>query len=250
MTYTSIFDDPLFWNEQRFQKLEHERAKKMLDTMPSDITSLLDVGCGNGLITNQLNATGLDISRAALTHLHTPAVQGNAIRLPFKTDAFDALVCTEVIEHLSYTDYHAALGELARVAKRYILISVPFMENLRLASTICPQCGCTFHAYHHVRSFDIQILRNLFSSKGNFSLEMVQAILPEKMPIFLGFIRRFILQPFPHYTNCPQCRYYLPKEDHSIINKTKNYMTLASLAKKVWPQTTRPRWWVALYERQ
>lgn len=42
---------------------------------------------------------------------------------PIADDTFDAVICTEVLEHLN--EFHRAFSELMRVAKRYVLISVP-----------------------------------------------------------------------------------------------------------------------------
>lgn len=47
----------------------------------------------------------------------------DATTLPFNDDAFDAVMCLEVLEHLS--DPGQALAELCRVARDFVLVSVP-----------------------------------------------------------------------------------------------------------------------------
>ena len=50
-----------------------------------------------------------------------------AERLPFRNDSFDAVICTEVMEHVP--DYRRLLGEVARVLKPSgtVVLSVPFV---------------------------------------------------------------------------------------------------------------------------
>ena len=47
--------------------------------------------------------------------LHTVAVQGDALHLPFPDGTFDRVICSEVLEHIP--DDHAAMRELARVLR-------------------------------------------------------------------------------------------------------------------------------------
>ncbi len=250
MSGQTFFDKTAFWDEQRFQGLELERARRVVDFLPPDTTSAVDVGCGNGLITHlipkDIPAAGLDLSQAALSHLRVPAVRGSATHLPFGANAFDALICAEMLEHIPFPDFPIALTELARVARRSILISVPFCENLRLVGAACPKCGCVFHIFHHVRSFDQKTLTHLFPAQTGFTLTNIQLILPEAMPVFLGLVRKFSLLPFPAHTLCPQCGYFLP-DAPAAPPKTNRWLTLV---KALWPTYQRPRWWVALYQKR
>jgi ubiquinone/menaquinone biosynthesis C-methylase UbiE len=47
--------------------------------------------------------------------LHTAAVQGDALHLPFPDGTFDRVICSEVLEHIP--DDHAAMLELTRVLR-------------------------------------------------------------------------------------------------------------------------------------
>lgn len=86
--------------------------------------SVLEVGCGTGLILNRLrsagcrSAVGVDISRGMLSvaqergHL---VVQGSALALPFADESFDVVVCFKVLAHIRGVG--EAIQEMTRVLK-------------------------------------------------------------------------------------------------------------------------------------
>ncbi len=81
--------------------------------------SVLDIGCGSSRIIQDLpKAIGMDILLAKLRFLrgrHSRLVQGSIFSLPFSTHAFDALICSEVIEHIP--DHPAIFEEMGRVLR-------------------------------------------------------------------------------------------------------------------------------------
>lgn len=134
------------------EKLEHFRAM-----IPGGVRTLLDVGCGDGALTNPLgedyDVTGADLSRAALAHVTTKSVVASATHLPFDGGSFDLVLCSQVLEHLEDAEYLQALRELRRVASGHVLISVPFDEDLALRTVRCPACEHRHHVWGHLRRF-------------------------------------------------------------------------------------------------
>jgi dolichol-phosphate mannosyltransferase len=81
--------------------------------------SILDVGCGSSRIIQDLpKAIGLDILFPKLRFLrgrHGRLVQGTVFALPFADASFDAVICSEVLEHVP--DEARVVEELSRVLR-------------------------------------------------------------------------------------------------------------------------------------
>jgi len=95
----------------------------------------LDVGCGAGNLLPYLSGriTGIDLSDSLLEQARTlvsgradiKILKGNAEALPFEDNTFDALLCSEVLEHVEHPD--KVLDEIHRVARpgAMFLLTVP-----------------------------------------------------------------------------------------------------------------------------
>jgi SAM-dependent methyltransferase len=81
---------------------------------------ILDIGCGDGvhlhrLLSHGCNAIGVDVDTASIAQCNSlglAVVQGVAERIPFKSGAFDGVICKVVIP---YTDELCAIREIGRV---------------------------------------------------------------------------------------------------------------------------------------
>jgi SAM-dependent methyltransferase len=104
----------------------------------ADPQSLLDVGCGEGVLTHQWAQRLGDERRVVGIDLDDPALHAEwakrtapnleyrvmkAENLPFANDEFDTATAIEVLEHVP--DAEHTVAEMARVAKRWLLVSVP-----------------------------------------------------------------------------------------------------------------------------
>jgi 2-polyprenyl-3-methyl-5-hydroxy-6-metoxy-1,4-benzoquinol methylase len=98
--------------------------------------SLLDVGCGEGVLTHQWapridgRVVGIDLDDPALhaewAKRQAPNLEYKVMKaenLPFGDDEFDTATAIEVLEHVP--DPEHTVAEMARVAKRWLLVSVP-----------------------------------------------------------------------------------------------------------------------------
>lgn len=90
-------------------------------------TSILEVGRGAGAVAEM---TRLNFPRCRLVTIDIepalkPDVVGSVTALPFADKSFDAAFCCQVLEHLPFEQFGVALGELARVARRRLVLSLP-----------------------------------------------------------------------------------------------------------------------------
>ena len=105
------------------------RVRTMVEFLqPKAGERILDCGCGMGFYLRTLSTlceasyTGLDgnaetlcFTRQALAGRGIPLVRGDVLRLPYADGAFDKVLLSEVLEHLS--DDHQGLAELRRVLR-------------------------------------------------------------------------------------------------------------------------------------
>ena len=112
---------------------------------------VLDVGCGTGLITNNLSRSryrtvALDLNRWALCQMngkpYVVKAQADVESLPIQDDSVDIVIATEVIEHLEQPE--KTIGEMLRVCKSggWIIGTVPSIHKIwkmrRLLSMTSP----------------------------------------------------------------------------------------------------------------
>lgn len=131
-----------------------DRLRGLLDQIAADSagagTRALEVGCGEGVIAQELttrwpSVTALDLPDAGLrAHWRDRPGPGylhaDAHRLPFSDHQFDVVVAAEVLEHLP--DPERGLAEIARVGRGHLLLSVPREPIFR---------GCNLLAGRYVR---------------------------------------------------------------------------------------------------
>jgi SAM-dependent methyltransferase len=154
-----------FWNAPprayaTVSKGERDRIDAIVALLPKDVGKILDAGCGDGLVTNRLqelgyDVVGVDIEPRALEQLTVPTRVGSADALPAADGEFDCVLVADVLEHLPYGSFEAALNELERVTQRYIVVNSPYEEQLVIAQTRCTHCLAVFHSSRHTRSISL-----------------------------------------------------------------------------------------------
>lgn len=153
----------------RQSEREQARTRDLLDLMPAGGRLALDVGARDGHLSKLLSdrydtVVALDLARPAIVHPRVAPVQADGCHLPFKDDAYDLVVCCEVLEHVPPRLLDRICGEISRVARSTVVIGVPYRQDIRLGRTSCGHCGRTNPPWGHVNSFDEERLRSLFGS--------------------------------------------------------------------------------------
>lgn len=104
------------------------RVRRLVELLPEFIpqySTVLDVGCGDGLISKLLAERRPDISVHGIDVLvrpttHIPVTEFDGRTIPFPDDSFDVVLFVDVIHHTD--DGRALLREAARVARRRVVI--------------------------------------------------------------------------------------------------------------------------------
>jgi len=160
---------------------------KHLALSPGD--RVLDLGCGEGrhvhglYIQGGLQIDGVDLDEPSLQKAldgfkdlppREPGDEGtvnfstgDATALDFPDDTFDAIICSEVLEHLP--DYDAALQEIRRVLKPdgRLCISVPHAWPERICWQLAPgPDGYPYQPGGHIRIFDEVDLKASVERRG------------------------------------------------------------------------------------
>lgn len=146
---------------------EAVRIRSLLDLIPESGDSLLDIGARDGHLASLLTGrfpriVALDIVAPRVADPRIECVVGDATALPCDDTSFDTVVCAEVLEHISPPSLERACSEIVRVARRAIVIGVPYRQDLRCGETRCGVCGEINPPWGHQSRFDTPRLRDLF----------------------------------------------------------------------------------------
>ena len=250
------YDRSSIWAENYWNEVQRNRAKMTVELLPPGIRSVLDVGCGAGVITKALTSNvskivAIDFALAPLIQVkepHVQVIQGDARFLPLADKTFDAVVSAELIEHLTESARQQTLSEMARVSRKIILLTVPWREVLEYDQVKCGDCGCVFHASYHTKSFDEPEMSSLF--KGIFSVGMIRKFGPAKKRIPRSLV--MLTQIFGGYAKvqpgrslCPQCG----NTEHYLSHRNSKTRFLLGIPSRALPLPKLPSWMAVLYER-
>lgn len=151
--------------ESIFHKLRQFLILRLIKQYKKGNT-ILDAGCGTGLILRKLpkGTIGIDINprnvKKAKKHVPFAKIMlADIEKLPFRKETFTTIVSTEVLEH--QPDPKPTVNELKRVLKKHgvIIGSVPAISPiwfLRFLSSTCPR-GEPYH-----KNFKKEELKKLF----------------------------------------------------------------------------------------
>ena len=126
--------------------IERFHRKILAEVVALSPRTFLDAGCGEGFVARRIidavpniALTGCDVSGDALeiaasSNPEGRFVAGSVVDLPFADSSFDVVGCFEVLEHLPGDLPRRALSELARVAHRAVVLSVPHEPMFSLAN--------------------------------------------------------------------------------------------------------------------
>ena len=174
----------------------------------------LDAGCGEGVLVEKYAAQGWDITGIDNNYASQYVQEGSLLEMPFADDAFDNVLCLDVLEHLLYPDQPKALKEIRRVIKPdgTLIVSIPNLAHFtaRLKFMFRGRLLRTASIGHHPGDRPAKEYEELLNTAG-FNVTQKLGIFPTVPPIYrqvmtnpaksaglLSFLRKL---PFPVYWN-------------------------------------------------
>ena len=154
--------------DRRALQLPDGRRKAQLFAalIPAGCRTVLDAGGGTGWATvgirEKCDVVTLDSCAESLSHAAGATILASVEALPCKDLSFDLVMSSQVLEHLPSDALGKACSEMMRVAKNYLLISVPYREALETRHVRCAFCRHIFHPDYHQRSFSEEDVARLF----------------------------------------------------------------------------------------
>jgi len=179
------------WQRRRFE-IVHDFMG------PQGAQIALDIGCGSSRIVQTIpGMVGLDLGMHKLRWLRAPGrllVQGSLTHLPFRSGAFDMVLCSEVIEHIPRELVH--LDELVRLVRPggLLILGTPDYSRRRwvflewLYGKVFPNGYVKEHINHYTRAglqadlelmgLDVEGLQYVGGSEMIFSARVPTAAQP------------------------------------------------------------------------
>jgi SAM-dependent methyltransferase len=152
---------------------------------------VVDFGCGRGHLLGHLLARGVACSGIEFSPhsaevaerklgghpLFEGVVRARALPTPLDGASADVVFLVEVLEHLLEDQIAPTLAEIRRILRPHgeVIVTTPHAEDLAANVVHCPECGCTFHRWQHVRSLRPEELSELMRQAG-FETELCQAV--------------------------------------------------------------------------
>ena len=227
-----------------------DKIRKIIEVIPEPVESIVDIGCGNGIITNVLgahfNVTAVDRSKKALSFVQTKKVVASADDIPLPDDSFDMVFSSEMLEHLEDDTLIKSVAEMKRLSKKYIFITVPNSENPDKLSVKCPECGYVYNTSNHLRSFEVDKIMKLFPeykpiktfTYGRRSRYYNKKLLKLKKRLSppSSWIPYYWVPKSQRETFCPNCehQFYNPYHFHPIASLIDVLNVLISPKKVYW----------------
>ncbi len=152
---------------------ERRLHQTILKNLPRTSDAVLDVGCGRAWVAGHLAPTGAEVWSLDISPIN-PAralerypdgrhygIAADAFHLPFKDRVFDAVVASEIIEHV--VDPARFVSELMRVVRPggVLVVTTPYKE--RIKQVLCIHCNQLTPLYAHLHSFDERRLSSLYA---------------------------------------------------------------------------------------
>lgn len=87
--------------------------------------TVLEIGSHLGIVTKCMRTCDIQVTTMDINSDWKPDVIGSVLEMPLADNAYDLVLCCEVLEHIPFEQFPRALSEIRRVCKKGAVISLP-----------------------------------------------------------------------------------------------------------------------------
>lgn len=131
--------------KKRFCSYWHQ-IDEVLKVKPDN---LLEIGIGNGFVSNYLKGSGIKITSMDILAELAPQVVGTVEEIPFRCGSFDTVLCCEVLEHLPYSLFRRSIVNMVATARRFLILSLPDVSTIYRVHLDLPRMQEIRWMFHH-----------------------------------------------------------------------------------------------------
>lgn len=124
---------PYFRPDKKYLLKNYDHFNRWIDyyyqkelIFETDPKSVLEIGPGSGVLGYILKNSGVKYKSVDIERTLTSDYIADIRKLPIKDNMFDTVCAFQVLEHIPFRDFEKALGEMRRVARRNVVISIPY----------------------------------------------------------------------------------------------------------------------------
>lgn len=183
-----------------------EVIRRALREAPLRDGRVCDLGCGDGHLLDAIVAAGVpceywgvdpaaeSLDALRRRHPHEPRLAGTVTTSELaerELPPMDVAFLLEVVEHLSDQKLDEVLRSAHRVLRPggVLVVTTPNRENIQRESTVCPDCGCVFHRWQHMRSWSADTLRSALDHYGFDTLRITETSLASRGSLVMSWLR-------------------------------------------------------------
>jgi hypothetical protein len=95
------------------------------NVMDRGLKEILEIGVGSGVVSSYLRRNGVKVTTLDIDPALHPDCVASVTAIPFPSDRFDGVLCTEVLEHMPFEHSCQALAEISRITRSWAMVTVP-----------------------------------------------------------------------------------------------------------------------------